>query len=96
MPNDPLIIAGRAFRSRLMVGTGKFPSAAALKAALDASEAEIVTVALRRVDLGQPASDSILSVLDPQKVPDPAQHLRGPQRRGGRAPGQNGPGHGLT
>ena len=67
MPNDPLIIAGRAFRSRLMVGTGKFPSAAALKAALDASEAEIVTVALRRVDLGQPDSDSILSVLDPRK-----------------------------
>ena len=67
MPNDPLIIAGRPFRSRLMVGTGKFPSAAALKAALDASGAEIVTVALRRVDLGQPASDSILSVLDPQK-----------------------------
>ena len=67
MPNDPLIIAGRSFRSRLMVGTGKFPSAAALKAALEASEAEIVTVALRRVDLGKPAGDSILSVLDPKK-----------------------------
>ena len=67
MPNDPLIIAGRSFRSRLMVGTGKFPSAAALKAALEASEAEIVTVALRRVDLGQPEGDSILSVLDPEK-----------------------------
>ena len=50
-----------------MVGTGKFPSAAALKAALEASEAEIVTVALRRVDLGQPDDDSILSVLDPEK-----------------------------
>jgi thiazole synthase len=67
MPKDPLIIAGRRFRSRLMVGTGKFPSAAALKAALEASEAEIVTVALRRVDLGQPETDSILSVLDPEK-----------------------------
>ena len=67
MPNDPLIIAGRRFRSRLIVGTGKFPSAAALKAALDAAGAEIVTVALRRVDLGQPAGDSILSVLDPKK-----------------------------
>jgi len=67
MPNDPLIIAGRRFRSRLMVGTGKFPSAAALEAALDASRAEIVTVALRRVDLGQPQTDSILSVLDPKK-----------------------------
>ena len=67
MPNDPLIIAGRAFNSRLLVGTGKFPSAAALTAALTAVAAEIVTVALRRVDLGKPASDSILSVLDPGK-----------------------------
>src|SRR5574340_603297 len=67
MPNYPLIIAGRRFRSRLMVGTGKFPSAAALKAALDHAGAEIVTVALRRVDLGAPAADIILSVLDPQK-----------------------------
>ncbi|MFA4903664.1 MAG: thiazole synthase [Desulfobaccales bacterium] len=67
MQNDSLIIAGRRFRSRLMVGTGKFPSAAALQAALAASGAEIVTVALRRVDLGQPETDSILSVLDPEK-----------------------------
>jgi len=67
MPNDPLIIAGRAFRSRLLVGTGKFPSAAALEAALKSSHAEIVTVALRRVDLSRPQSDSILSVLDPAK-----------------------------
>ncbi len=67
MPNDPLIIAGHAFHSRLMVGTGKFPSAAALKAALSAVAVDIVTVALRRVDLGKPASDSILSVLDPGK-----------------------------
>ncbi|MBM4294030.1 MAG: thiazole synthase [Deltaproteobacteria bacterium] len=65
--DDPLIIAGRRFRSRLMVGTGKFPSAAALKAALDQSGAEIVTVALRRVDLGKTEGDSIMSVLDPQK-----------------------------
>jgi thiazole synthase len=47
-----------------MVGTGKFPSSEALKAALDASDAEIVTVALRRADLSKPGSDSILSVLD--------------------------------
>jgi thiazole synthase len=67
MPNDPLIIAGRTFRSRLLVGTGKFPSAAALKAALQSSQAEIVTVALRRVDLSRPQGDSILSVLDPEK-----------------------------
>jgi thiazole synthase len=78
MPNDPLIIAGRRFRSRLMVGTGKFPSAQALKAALDAAGAEIVTVALRRVDLSQPQSDSIMPVLDP------ARHLILPNTSGAR------------
>jgi thiazole synthase len=64
---DHLIIAGRAFRSRLMVGTGKFPSAEALQAALQSSQAEIVTVALRRVNLTQPQGDSIMSVLDPNR-----------------------------
>jgi len=43
--DDLLVIAGRSFTSRLMVGTGKFPSAKALEEALVASEAEIVTVA---------------------------------------------------
>jgi thiazole synthase len=65
--NDLLVIAGRSFRSRLMVGTGKFPSAEALRAALVSSEAEIVTVALRRADLAKPQGDSILSVLDPAR-----------------------------
>jgi len=65
--NDPLIIADRTFHSRLLVGTGKFPSAEALRAALDHADAEIVTVALRRVDLSQPEVDSIMSVLDPER-----------------------------
>ena len=43
--NDPFVVAGRTFRSRLMVGTGKFPSAEALKASLEGCDAEIVTVA---------------------------------------------------
>jgi thiazole synthase len=67
MDDDHLIIAGRVFRSRLMVGTGKFPSAEALQAALQSSQAEIVTVALRRVNLNQPQGDSIMSVLDPNR-----------------------------
>jgi thiazole synthase len=67
MADDPLIIAGRHFCSRLMVGTGKFPSAEALNEALQSSRAEIVTVALRRVDLSKRENDSILSVLDPSK-----------------------------
>ncbi len=58
-----LSIADRLFRSRLLMGTGKFPSAAVLKAAIAASGCEIVTVALRRVDLNNPADD-IMSVLD--------------------------------
>ena len=78
MSHDPLIIAGRSFRSRLLVGTGKFPSAAALEAALASSHAEIVTVALRRVDLTQPQGDSILSVLDSKK------HLILPNTSGAR------------
>jgi thiazole synthase len=49
--NQPLIIAGRLFRSRLIVGTGKFSSPEAMRAALEASGAEMVTVALRRADL---------------------------------------------
>ncbi len=78
MNDDSLIIAGRSFRSRLMVGTGKFPSAQALKEALEASGAEIVTVALRRADLSKPGSDSILSVLDQSR------HLILPNTSGAR------------
>ncbi len=67
MKTDRLIIAGRSFGSRLMVGTGKFPSAKALRQAVIASKSEIVTVALRRADLSKPGGDSILSALDPSK-----------------------------
>jgi len=78
MNDDSLVIAGRSFRSRLMVGTGKFPSAESLRQALEGSGAEIVTVALRRADLSKPDSDSILSVLDPSK------HLILPNTSGAR------------
>ncbi len=60
---DRLLIGGRAFRSRLLVGTGKFASNRAMVAALENSGAEIVTVALRRVDIENPA-DSLLSHID--------------------------------
>lgn len=58
-----LTIAGREFRSRLFGGTGKFSSARVMKEALDASGCEMVTVALRRIDLANP-EDDIMSVLD--------------------------------
>ncbi|MBU4263715.1 MAG: thiazole synthase [Proteobacteria bacterium] len=61
-----LTIAGRTFRSRLFGGTGKFSSPKVMKEALDASGCEMVTVALRRVDLANPADD-IMSVLDRKK-----------------------------
>lgn len=67
MPEDDLIIAGRGFGSRLLVGTGKFPSARALRTVLERSQTQIVTVALRRVDLAKPQESSILSVLDPSQ-----------------------------
>ncbi len=65
--NDPLTIANRTFSSRLMIGTGKFPSAAALREAVEASGSEIITVALRRVDLNKPDDEGILSALDPTR-----------------------------
>ncbi len=67
--NTPLTIAGREFRSRLMVGTGKFSSNESMRDALDASGAEIVTVALRRADLSgnDDPYANILDFIDPKK-----------------------------
>jgi thiazole synthase len=64
---DALVIAGRSFNSRLLIGTGKFPSTQSLRDAVEASESEIITVALRRVDLDRPDDDSIMPALDPEK-----------------------------
>ena len=50
---DGLTIGGKTFRSRLMLGTGKYRNAEEMNAALEASGCEIVTVALRRIDLGR-------------------------------------------
>ncbi len=61
--NDMLKIADREFHSRLLVGTGKFASNAAMDAAMDASGAEIVTVALRRVDI-ENENDNMLAAID--------------------------------
>ena len=60
---DPLVIAGRSFGSRLIVGTGKYKDVAETELAIDASGAEIVTVALRRVDLGDRSGGSLMSLL---------------------------------
>jgi thiazole synthase len=63
---DPLVIAGVRFRSRLLMGTGKFPSPEAMARALEASGTELVTAALRRVDLGD-AADTLLAQIDPAR-----------------------------
>jgi thiazole synthase len=63
----PLTIAGREFRSRLLVGTGKYASNAAMLDAIEASGAEIVTVAVRRVDLSRANEEGILHHLDPER-----------------------------
>ncbi len=60
-------IGGREFRSRLMVGTGKYASNAQMLAAIEASGAEVVTVAVRRVDLDRTKDEGILYHLDPQR-----------------------------
>src|SRR5881397_3889234 len=67
--NQPLVIAGRIFRSRLLAGTGKFSSPEAMRSALAASGAEIVTVALRRADLSgrKDPFANILEFIDPNK-----------------------------
>src|SRR5215218_8319779 len=60
-----LAIGGRVFRSRLMVGTGKYRSNADMVRAVEASGAEVVTVAVRRVDLDRTKEDGVLHHLDP-------------------------------
>jgi thiazole synthase len=61
---DPLVIAGVELRSRLFVGTGKYSDDDTMLAALEASGCELVTVALRRLDLDDPKKKTILDVID--------------------------------
>ena len=66
--NDSLLIAGKAYGSRLLIGTGKYKDFAQTRAAVDASGAEIVTVAIRRTNIGQNANEpSLLEALPPSK-----------------------------
>lgn len=66
--NDPLIIGGKSYGSRLLVGTGKYKDFEETRAAVDASGAEIVTVAIRRTNIGQTAGEpSLLDYLPPSE-----------------------------
>jgi thiazole synthase len=65
---DPLVIAGRAYRSRLLIGTGKYRDFSETRAAVEASGAEIVTVAIRRTNIGQNRDEpSLLDHLPPSE-----------------------------
>ena len=65
---DELIIAGKAYHSRLLVGTGKYKDFSETRAAIDASGAQIVTVAIRRTNIGQTAGEpSLLEYLPPEE-----------------------------
>jgi len=64
---DPFFIAGREFSSRLIIGTGKYPTNAIMQAAHDASGADMVTVAVRRVNVTDRSKESLLDYIDPKR-----------------------------
>lgn len=66
--DTPLVIAGRTFHSRLMTGTGKYPSIATMQASVAASHCEIVTVAVRRVQTKAPGHEGLAEALDWSKI----------------------------
>jgi thiazole synthase len=66
--DKPFVIAGKTFKSRLIVGTGKYKTYADNAAALEASGAEIVTVAVRRVNLTDKSQPMLVDFIDPKKV----------------------------
>jgi thiazole synthase len=65
--NDPFVLAGRQFHSRLIVGTGKYRDFDETRRAIEASGAEIVTVAVRRVNITDRSRESLLDYVDPKK-----------------------------
>jgi thiazole synthase len=67
MPTDTLIIADRTFSSRLIVGTGKYSSSAVMVRAHEASGAEMITVAVRRVNISDRSKESLLDYIDTNK-----------------------------
>ncbi len=64
---DHLTIGSRTFRSRLMLGTGKYANFEEMQASLEASDAQIITVALRRLDLSHPNEPGLLDFIDSQR-----------------------------
>src|SRR6266699_2474483 len=67
LASDHLVIAGKTFQSRLIIGTGKYPSNAVMAKAHDASGADMVTVAVRRVNISDRSKESLLDYIDASK-----------------------------
>lgn len=65
--SDPLVIAGRTFKSRLIIGTGKYKTYAENAAAAEAAGVDMVTVAIRRVNLGDPSKERLTDFVSPEK-----------------------------
>ena len=68
MNTDTLVIAGKTFQSRLIIGTGKYPSNAVMAKAHEASGADMVTVAVRRVNISDRSKESLLDYIDTSKM----------------------------
>src|SRR3954464_7546802 len=68
MTSDPFVIAGRTFASRLIVGTGKYSSHAVMTQAHEASGADMVTVAVRRVNISDRSREALLDYIDTSKI----------------------------
>jgi thiazole synthase len=66
-PKDPFVLAGKEYHSRLIVGTGKYKDFAETKRAIEASGADIVTVAIRRVNITDPNQENLLDYIDPKR-----------------------------
>ncbi len=68
MASDHFVIAGKTFQSRLIIGTGKYPSNAVMVQAHEASGADMVTVAVRRVNISDRSKESLLDFIDTSKI----------------------------
>lgn len=68
LKEDPFVLGGKKFHSRLIVGTGKYATYALMKEALDMSGAEIVTVAVRRVNISDRSKESLLDYIDTKRM----------------------------
>ncbi len=66
--DDPLVVAGHTFKSRLIIGTGKYESYELNRLACEAADVDMVTVAVRRVNLTDPDQPLLIDYIDPKNI----------------------------